>query len=251
MSRVESKWVLVTGANGGIGRVLTVAFANAGYSVISTDISEQKVSVDNATALQLDLEQIALDESYSQAFKETVDDLTGGAGISALINNAAVQVLGGVKRVTRTDWQTSINVNLSAPLMLTQMFFESLEQNKGSVVNISSIHATQTKREFVAYATSKGALSSLTRNMAVDVGSAFRVNAIEPAAVDTEMLRAGFEGKEYMLKDLENCHPAGRISSAKEVAELALFLCSDAASFVHGACIPATGGIHALLTDPG
>ena len=86
--------------------------------------------------------------------------------------------------------------------------------------------------------------------MAVDVGGAFRVNAIEPAAVDTKMLRAGFEGKEHMLENLENCHPAGRISSPEEVAELALFLCSDAASFVHGACIPATGGIHARLTDP-
>ena len=133
---------------------------------------------------------------------------------------------------------------------MTQMFLDSLKRNKGAVVNISSIHALQTKRNFVTYATSKGALSSLTRNMAVDIGNGVRVNAIEPAAVSTDMLRAGFEGKEEQFELLEAFHPIARIATPEEVAQLALFLCSEQSSFIHGACLNATGGIHGCLSDP-
>ena len=102
----------------------------------------------------------------------------------------------------------------------------------------------------MAYATSKAALSSLTRNLAVDVGDKIRINAIEPAAVGTEMLRASFEGDPERLAALGRFHPMGRIAEPKEIAELAVFLCSDKSHFVQGACISAAGGIHACLSDP-
>jgi NAD(P)-dependent dehydrogenase (short-subunit alcohol dehydrogenase family) len=244
------RWALVTGANGGIGKALTTCFAENGYSVIATDITEFTVESPNIVNLNIDLEQIVLDESYALSFLSKVNDITNGQGLTALINNAAIQVLGSVKEVTRRDWIKSMNVNMSAPFFTTQLFLDSLKENKGAVVNISSIHALQTKRNFVTYATSKGALSSLTRNMAVDLGNAVRVNAIEPAAVSTEMLKAGFEGKEEQYKMLEAFHPIARIATPEEVAQLALFLCSEQSSFIHGACLNATGGIHGCLNDP-
>lgn len=250
MENSNSKWALVTGANGGIGKALATCFAANGYSVIATDITEFTVTAPNITNLQIDLEQIVLDEAYSQALQKKVMDITFGTGLTALVNNAAIQILGSVKEVSRQDWQKSINVNVSAPFFMTQLFIDSLKNNNGSVVNISSIHALQTKRNFVTYATSKGALSSLTRNMAVDLGNAVRVNAIEPAAVSTDMLRAGFEGKEEQFKLLEAFHPIARIATPEEVAQLALFLCSEQSSFMHGACLKATGGIHGCLNDP-
>jgi NAD(P)-dependent dehydrogenase (short-subunit alcohol dehydrogenase family) len=248
---VENKgWALVTGANGGIGKAIATCFADNGYSVIATDITDFTVEAENIVNVKLDLEQIVLDEHYADAFAAKVDDITAGHGVTSLINNAAIQILGSVKEVTRKDWLTSMNVNVSAPFFMTQLFLDSLKKNKGTVVNISSIHALQTKRNFVTYATTKGALSSLTRNMAVDLGNAVRVNAIEPAAVSTDMLRAGFEGKEEQFKLLEAFHPIARIASPEEVAQLALFLCSEQSSFIHGACLNATGGIHGCLSDP-
>ncbi|MGY0313545.1 SDR family NAD(P)-dependent oxidoreductase [Alteromonas macleodii] len=246
----NTKWALVTGANGGIGKAIVKGFADEGYRVIATDITDAEVIDNNVTTLKIDLEKIVSDEAYADKFRNIVLEITAGNGLHSLINNAAVQILGSTKDINRKAWQTSMNVNLAAPFFLTQMFLESLKSNVGAVVNISSIHALQTKRNFVSYATSKGALSSLTRNLAVDLGNAVRINAIEPAAVSTDMLRAGFEGKEEQYKLLEAFHPIARIATPEEVAQLALFLCSDKASFIHGACINATGGIHGCLSDP-
>lgn len=250
MENKDERWVLVTGANGGIGKALATCFADNGYSVIATDVTEFTVTAPNIVNLNIDLEQIVLDEAYALSLLKKVTEITEGVGLTALINNAAVQILGSVKEVRREDWIKSMNVNMSAPFFTTQLFLDSLKNNKGAVVNISSIHALQTKRNFVTYATSKGALSSLTRNMAVDVGNAVRINAIEPAAVSTEMLKAGFEGKEEQFKMLEAFHPIARIATPEEVAQLALFLCSEQSSFIHGSCLNATGGIHGCLSDP-
>ncbi len=248
---MENKgWALVTGANGGIGKAIATCFADNGYSVIATDITEFTVEAENIVNVKIDLEQVVQDEVYASSLLDRVNKITEGAGVTALVNNAAIQILGSVENVTRQDWQKSMNVNVSAPFFMTQLFLDSLKANNGAVVNISSIHALQTKRNFVTYATSKGALSSLTRNMAVDLGNAVRVNAIEPAAVSTDMLRAGFEGKEEQFKMLEAFHPIARIATPEEVAQLALFLCSEQSSFIHGACLNATGGIHGCLSDP-
>lgn len=246
----NKKWALVTGANGGIGKSLATCFAKNGYSVVATDITDLTISAPNIINLKIDLERIVLDEAYADVLQKDVLEITSGAGLTALVNNAAVQILGSIREVSREDWLKSMNVNVSAPFFMTQLFLDSLKKNKGSVVNISSIHALQTKRSFVTYATSKGALSSLTRNMAVDIGNAVRINAIEPAAVSTDMLRAGFEGKEEQFELLEAFHPIARIATPEEVAQLALFLCSEQSSFIHGACLNATGGIHGCLSDP-
>lgn len=244
-------WALVTGANGGIGQALVKEFVNEGYKVIATDIieleSSQSVSVVN---IQLDLEQFVTDEQYANNFVLAISDITDRKGISSLINNAAVQILSPTEQLTRLQWQTSFNVNLSAPFFMVQAFLPELEKNNGAIVNISSIHATQTKKEFVAYATTKAGLSSLTRNLAIDIGSKVRINAIEPAAVGTKMLKAGFEGKESQYKQLEAFHPLERIAKPEEVAELAVFLCSEKSKFVHGACISTSGGIQGCLSDP-
>jgi NAD(P)-dependent dehydrogenase (short-subunit alcohol dehydrogenase family) len=244
-------WALVTGANGGIGQALVSEFVNEGYQVIATDIVELSTDhSDHVISVQLDLVQFVVDESYAKKFANRVRDITNSIGITALINNAAVQILSPTEQLTRAQWQASFNVNLSAPFFMVQAFLTDLTKNNGAVVNISSIHATQTKKEFVAYATTKAALSSMTRNLAIDLGNKIRINAIEPAAVSTKMLKAGFEGKDDLFKQLENFHPLDRIAKPEEVAELALFLCSEKSKFVHGACISSSGGIQGCLSDP-
>jgi NAD(P)-dependent dehydrogenase (short-subunit alcohol dehydrogenase family) len=246
----SQKWALITGALGGIGRALVSEFVVQGYQVIATDIINSTESASNVHFIQLDLEAFVLDESYAEEFYSKVCDITFGNGISSLINNAAIQILAGTNELSRKQWQTSFNINVSAPFFLSQLLINDLTRNKGAIVNVSSIHATQTKKNFVAYATTKAALSSMTRNMVLDLGDRIRINAIEPAAIATDMLKASFAGKEAQYLQLETHHPLGRVGTPKEVAKLAVFLSSDEAGFVQGACISASGGIQGCLSDP-
>ncbi|MEZ8675360.1 SDR family NAD(P)-dependent oxidoreductase [Vibrio cyclitrophicus] len=253
MASLSKKWVLVTGALGGIGNALVKEYAESGYAVIATDVKSAKQGEFGDADIvfqQLDLEKIALSEEFSNEFYTRVTEITRGEGIATLVNNAAIQVLAPSKEMSREQWNQSFNVNLTAPFFLSQLFLKDLEAHSGSIVNISSIHATQTKKNFVAYATTKAALSSMTRNMVLDLGNSIRINAIEPAAIATEMLKAGFEGKEEKFRQLEEFHPIGRVGTPKEVAKLAVFLSSDEAGFVQGACISASGGIRGCLSDP-
>ena len=250
---MSKPWALITGANGGIGQALVKGFAEDTYQVIATDklVENPFEELADVKHLNLNLAEFTNNEAYALEFRDCIQTVTKGEGITCLINNAAVQTLGHCSEVLRESWKESFDVNLSAPFFLTQTFLEDLTKNCGSIVNISSIHATQTKQSFVAYATTKAALSSLTRNLAVDLQDRVRVNAIEPAAIATQMLRAGFERKADKFAELERFHPMARIGEPAEVAELALFLCSNKAKFVHGACISASGGIQGVLSDPG
>ncbi|GAL22071.1 acetoacetyl-CoA reductase [Vibrio maritimus] len=251
---VENKgWALVTGALGGIGSALVHEFSIHGYSVIALDVKKYNglfSEHENVEFLQLDLEQLAIDEVYASSFYEEVKKITREQQIVALVNNAAIQILSHSSELDREQWTSSFNINLMAPFFLSQLFINDLELSFGSIVNISSIHATQTKKDFVAYATTKAALSSLTRNMVLDLGDKIRINAIEPAAVATDMLKAGFIGKEDKYRELEAYHPIGRVGTPKEVAKLAVFLSSKDAGFVQGATISASGGISGCLSDP-
>jgi NAD(P)-dependent dehydrogenase (short-subunit alcohol dehydrogenase family) len=247
----DRPWALITGAKGGIGRALVQCFSTNGFNVLATDIvKENPFNSTSVVFLQLDLSEFVASEIYANDVVSKIGLLTEGKGISALINNAATQILGNCEEISRDDWHNSFNVNVTAPFFLIQSFLPQLMANKGAVVNISSIHATQTKSGFVTYATTKSALSAMTRNLAVDLADKVRINAIEPAAISTKMLKAGFEGKEEQFQLLESFHPLARIGTPEEVAEIALFLCAEKSSFIHGACISATGGIQGCLSDP-
>jgi NAD(P)-dependent dehydrogenase (short-subunit alcohol dehydrogenase family) len=200
--------------------------------------------------LQADLELLVKDDTYAGETVARLRNLLDGRGLNVLINNAAVQLLGGLQTLRLADLQRSLNVNLLAPFVLTQGMLSQLEAARGCVINISSIHANLTKPRFVAYATSKAALSGMTRAMAVDLGGRVRVNAIEPAAISTDLLNAGFDEMPALFSQLENCHPQGRIGTPAEVAALALCMASGELRFLHGACVAMDGGIGVRLHDP-
>jgi NAD(P)-dependent dehydrogenase (short-subunit alcohol dehydrogenase family) len=170
--------------------------------------------------------------------------------LAGLVNNAALQVLGPAEQLTREDWRATLDVNLLAPFLWAQALLPELEAARGAVLNISSIHARLTKPGFVAYATSKAALSGMTRAMAVELGSRVRVNAIEPAAIDTPMLRAGFEGQPGEFARLAGCHPTGHLGSVEDVAQMALVLIDGQIPFLNAACVALDGGIGSALLDP-
>jgi NAD(P)-dependent dehydrogenase (short-subunit alcohol dehydrogenase family) len=203
-----------------------------------------------AAYVSADLARFSQDEDYADKIISQFRAALKGVPLNVLINNAATQILGGVESLTRADWRTTLDVNLMAPFLLAQALLPELEKGKGCIVNIGSIHARLTKKNFVAYATSKAALAGMTRAMAVDLGPRVRINAIEPAAIETEMLKAGFVEKEELYSQLEACHPQRRIGKPKEVANLALAIAEGNMNFLHGSCISLDGGISGRLFDP-
>lgn len=250
MATVVNRSVLVTGATGGIGQALTQAFQDEGYQVISTDLGPRPSQFHCARYIQADLNRVAEDDAAAQHLLSNIRAALKGQGLAALINNAAIQALGATDTISRADWQNSLNVNLTTPFLLTQALLPELEAAQGCVINIGSIHARLTKRHFVAYATSKAALAGLTRALAVDLGGRVRVNAIEPAAIETPMLKAGFANKPELYQQLAACHPQGRIGQPDEVAQLALAIAGPQMRFLNGATIGLDGGISARLFDP-
>ena len=244
------RYCLITGAAGGIGRALVKAFDNAGYGVIGLDLSPQPSDLECRYWIACDLSKLVNDVEVADEVSRLVSEIVGGSGLHALINNAAVQVLGGVESLTRENWRQTINVNLLAPFFLAQGLMNLLVKAQGSVINIGSIHAQLTKKNFVAYATSKAALAGMTKAMAVDIGCRVRVNAIEPAAVDTEMLRSGFGTDEEKLQTLRSYHPTLTIGKPEEVAEVAIVLVGDDLGFMNGSLISLNGGIGSVLSDP-
>ena len=133
---------------------------------------------------------------------------------------------------------------------MVQGLLSTLKKNHGSVVNISSIHATLTKPDFSPYAISKSAMDGMTRALAVELGKNVRVNAIAPAAISTPMPEAGFKGRPEAFRQLSEMHPTGEIGKPNDVANLALFLVSEKASFINGSILGMDGGIRGRLHDP-
>jgi len=243
--------VLISGACGGIGRALCNAFRKAGYFIIATDVVAEGDACNCDRYIRADLEELVADESLGRSFAAEINTALTGKELKGLINNAALQKLAHLDELDLADFRASLDINVTAPLLLSRLFLDALAKARGSIVNVGSIHASLTKPAFISYATSKAALQGLTRALAVDLGDQLRVNAIQPAATDTEMLREGFRGNPAGLASLEKYHPANRLAMPEEIAATAVFLVSDECGFMTGSVINVDGGIGARLHDPG
>lgn len=242
--------VLITGCTGGIGKALVKTFAAAGWTVIGVDRTDEKKGDTAPNFIKADIAEFCGDERKLSAFAAAARTALAGKALCALVNNAAVQILGGVGELTPADFIKTMQVNAIAPFLLVKAFLADLQAAEGAVVNIGSVHAEATKPGFAAYATSKAALHGLTRALAVDLGPKVRVNTLAPAATATSMLKAGFEGNAGAFAALKDAHPLKRIAEPSEIARIALFLASNEASFLTGATIYADGGILSRLHDP-
>ena len=240
---------LITGAAGGIGRALCAAFTVAGYAVIATDRGPAEIP--DVLYLPLDLAAFTRDQAMRTRFHQQVVQALAGAPLAALVNNAAQQILGTTGPRSVDDLHASLEINVAAPLALVTDLLELLAAARGTVVNIGSVHAVQSKPGFLAYAVSKAALAGLTRSLALDLAPrGIRVNEIRPGATATSMLLAGFDGDPQALTRLADHQPLGRLAEPAEIAAVAVMLASPGASFVTGAAVQVDGGISVRLHDP-
>lgn len=247
----KTRVCLITGATGGIGRVLCEVYRGAGWRVIATSRDASPGNIEHDTYIPADMAGIACDREVRSDFVAKVRSVLNGAPLNSLINNAAVQILGSTEDVKLEDFRHSLDVNVAGPFALVQAFLPELKAAKGTVVNIGTVHAQSTKSAFISYATSKTALHGLTRALSVDLGPDIRVNTLAPAATATPMLMAGFENQKQAFDDLADAHPLRRIADPREIAKGALFLSGPDSSFMTGSTIYADGGVLSRLHDPG
>jgi NAD(P)-dependent dehydrogenase (short-subunit alcohol dehydrogenase family) len=240
------KTVLVTGSNGGLGTEIVRRLAADGYRVIGLDLKR----IDAGLFVECDLETLVTDAAYAVDTEREIRALLAGEKLYSVINNAALQIVGGWKDIPVADYLRSIQVNALAPIQILKMFAEDLTASRGIVVNISSIHVRLTKPEFAPYSISKSALSGISRALAVECGDKFRVVEIQPAAMATKMLVDGFAGSEERLRKLESCHPCGEVGSPDALAQVVSDLLGNDSFFINGAVIEFGGGIFARLHDP-
>ncbi len=241
-----SKFALVTGVLGGIGSEIAKSLKENGYYVYGLDVRDD-FDYKCDRFIRFNIDEFVSDSSYRIKFTEIFNQLI--PKLDLLVNNAAVQRLGALEDLKIDDWNETLNVNLTGPLLLSKLFLKRLQESNGSIINIGSIHERLTKKAFIAYATSKSALIGLTKALAVDLEGKVRVNAVSPAAIETDMLRDGFKNDENKIKALESLHPVQRIGYPEDVAKLVLFLASENNGFIHGANISLDGGISSVLKD--
>lgn len=238
--------LLLTGASRGIGHATVKRFSAAGWRVITCSRHPFPENCPWEAGpedhIQVDLGDPA---NTAEAIEEIKRRLPEGQ-LHALVNNAAISPKaegGGRLSAMKTDirvWQHVFQVNFFAPIMLARGLADELRKPHGSVVNVTSIAGSRVHPfAGAAYATSKAALASLTREMAADFGPlGIRVNAIAPGEIDTSILSPGTE------KIVEQQIPMHRLGTPDEVAKIIYVLCTETASYVNGAEIHINGGQH-------
>lgn len=245
MIALENKVAIVTGAAHGIGRAIAEVFAEAGARVVIADIDAEAGS---AVAAALDRSIfVRADVSVAADVEALVAAAASIAGsIDVLCNNAAY--LGPAHAAAEADdeeWEQSFRVSLlGAQRVIAAVLPYMIRQQGGSIINISSVQGLVGARNSAAYTSMKHALIGLTRSVAYDYGPRnVRANAICPGAIQTRI--SPKPGEELYQRQLSKTF-LGRIGTPGEVAYAALFLASDAASYVTGAALPVDGGWTAM-----
>jgi NAD(P)-dependent dehydrogenase (short-subunit alcohol dehydrogenase family) len=240
------KVVLVTGAASGIGRGIAERFSEAGAFVAVVDINGPGLeavaaSLPRAIAITAD---VARDEDAARAVERTV---AGFGHLDVLVNNAGIMLAGTIDKLSPEGWDRLINVNLRAAYLFSHYVIPHMRGRGGAILNISSVHAFVSWPDNPAYDATKAGLLGLTHAMAVDHGrDGIRVNVICPGYIQTPLLEANFNAmpdRERTVRDVVAAHPVGRLGTPRDIAEAALFLCSDAASFITGATLVVDGGM--------
>jgi NAD(P)-dependent dehydrogenase (short-subunit alcohol dehydrogenase family) len=246
MPKPEQRTLVLTGASRGIGHATVKRFNAAGWRVITVSRHPFAKACPwhdgEENHVQLDLSDLDTVAEGIDALKHRLK----GSPLHALVNNAGISPKG--PRGTRLDtlntslatWQSVFNVNLVAPLLLARGLFSELMLAKGAIVNVTSIAGLRVHPfACAAYATSKAALSALTREMAFDFGRhGVRVNAIAPGEIDTAILSPGTH--EIVEREI----PMHRLGMPDEVASVIYFLCTEGSSYVTGSEIHINGGQH-------
>jgi len=252
MFSLQNKTAVITGAGSGIGRAVAELFAQQGATVFILEL--------NATAAESALAHIQ--EKGGKAFavpcnvtdqaqvKDVISKIVAQAGrVDILVNSAGISHIGRLDNTSEADFEKVFQVNVKGAYNTMQAAVAQMQQQRGGVIlNLASIAASVGLSDRFAYSMSKGAVFSMTLSVAKDyLKDNIRCNCISPARVHTpfvdNFLKTNYPGKESeMFEKLSKTQPIGRMGRPDEIAALALYLCSDEASFITGTDYPIDGG---------
>lgn len=246
---MEGKRVIVTGASSGIGFQTVKRFVERGARVVACGrdkaalglLRDECFGFDGSIRMHLaDLRET------SQIEKLVSDSVEAFDGIDTLVNSAGIIGNGTIESASPEDWDEMMGINLRSVFLLTQHAIPFLKINRGSVVNVSSVAGPRAFPNLLAYCVSKAGIDQMTRCAALDLAEyGIRVNAVNPGVVVSNLhKRSGMDEKKYadFLEHSKSTHPLGRVGRPEEVADLILYLSSDAASWITGGTFEIDGG---------
>ncbi|GAA1985776.1 SDR family NAD(P)-dependent oxidoreductase [Microbacterium pumilum] len=258
----DGKVALVTGGSQGIGQGVAMTLARRGASVVVHGLTEDYV--DETVALIREAGGRAIGSFGPIDQEQTSTDAVARAietygRLDHLVTAAGIQRYGDAVDTPIDTWDEVFAVNVRGVFLAARAALPHIRPRRGTVTLISSVQATATQNNVVAYTASKGALNALCRAMAVDEAAyGVRVNSIAPGSVDTPMLRTSAaawsdgspEGIEQTIANWGTMHALGRVARPDEIGEAASFLASDSAGFVTGSELRVDGGLLARLAAP-
>ena len=251
MRRLEDKVALVTGGGAGIGRAMAETFAREGASVVIADRDgaaanevADAIVKSNGAARAFATDVTSADEV--QALMGAIKDAFGR--LDVLVNNAGVGERADFRHLDDAAWDNVWAVNVDGTVRCAREAFDLLRASgKASVVNLSSVMATKHSRQMSVYSASKGAVSALTRSLAVEYAPyGIRVNCLCPGYVETALI-GRYMANPMIAKALLTQTPLRRFGTPQDIANAALFLASDEAAYVTGASLNVDGGMGTTL----
>ena len=253
MTRLSGKVALITGGGTGIGRAIALAFAREGASVavagrrlekLREVMSEVQKQGGAGLAMECDVTRA---REVERAVKGTVERF---GRLNVLVNNAGALHVSTVEGISEEEWDRVMTVNVKGPFLMSRAVLPEFRKcGGGAILNIGSVLGLFAVKDRAAYSASKGAVTMLTKSMALDhAHEKIRVNCICPSVVETDLLKGVFnetERGQEMLKARLLTIPLGRLGRPEDVAEMAVFLASEESSWLTGATIPLDGGVTA------
>lgn len=245
MYNLKGKVALVTGSSRGIGRAIAKRFAENGINLVVNYVRHKRDAEETAKDIEsfgvkclVVKANVANDEDVLAMFERIKEEF---GRLDILVSNAASGVLKPVMELKTRHWNWAMDINARALLTLAQQAVPLMRQG-GRILAVSSLGSVRAVENYTAVGASKAALESLVRHLAVELGPRkIIVNTISAGAVDTEALKK-FPNRTQILETALERTPLGRLTTPEDVADLALFLCSDFAKMIHGQTLVVDGG---------
>ena len=249
--RFKNKTVIVTGAGSGIGETTAIKFAQEGANVIIADIDPingkivtTKINDANGSALFVET-NVANFDSINEMVNKTINEFDPP---DILINNAGINVFGEPLKMPDSEWKRAFSVDLDGVWFGCKAVLpHMLKKNKGSIVNVASVHGIQIIPNCFPYPVAKHGVIGLTKALAVDYASkGIKINSISPGYIDTPIVERFFKTKpdpDAARKEAENHQPIKRMGTTDEIANTIMFMSSDECNYMIGANIVVDGGI--------
>lgn len=249
MRRLEGKNVVISGAAGGQGQVACRLFGEEGAHVLGIDIDEN-VGADLAEQLKKeghDFSFVGADLSTSGGCAQAAEEVRKRWNrVDVLYNNHGIILGKPLLDTTEEEWDRVHNIDLKSVFLLMKYLVPLMQENGGSIINVSSIGGIVAFANMAAYGAAKGGLAMFSKAASVDLAQYnIRVNAICPGVIDTQMPHnfvSELPDKDAIWRGFEDGHLVGRLGRSEEIVSLALYLASDESTFMTGAVIPIDGG---------